>query len=97
MKPHELERSFLQFSLNTIYHLTFFSLITTIGLNIIFGIIVDTFSELRDIQWQAASDMKQVCFICGRDSYEFESLGQVGSNLDFVYYSSIYTPYPNVL
>ena len=27
---------------------TFFIIITTIGLNIVFGIIVDTFSELRD-------------------------------------------------
>ena len=30
------------------YDLTFFILVTTIGLNIVFGIIVDTFSELRD-------------------------------------------------
>lgn len=32
----------------TIIDVTFFILITTIGLNIIFGIIVDTFSQLRD-------------------------------------------------
>ena len=32
----------------TIFDVTFFILVTTIGLNIIFGIIVDTFSELRD-------------------------------------------------
>ena len=30
------------------FDLIFFIFITTIGLNIIFGIIVDTFSELRD-------------------------------------------------
>jgi len=29
---------------------SFFIFITTIGLNIIFGIIVDTFSELRDLK-----------------------------------------------
>lgn len=28
--------------------LSFFIIVTTIGLNIIFGIIVDTFSQLRD-------------------------------------------------
>ncbi|KAK3786237.1 hypothetical protein RRG08_064496 [Elysia crispata] len=33
-----------------IYHVSFFIFITTIGLNIIFGIIVDTFSELRDLK-----------------------------------------------
>ena len=31
-----------------LFDVTFFIIITTIGLNIIFGIIVDTFSELRD-------------------------------------------------
>ena len=30
------------------FDLTFFIIVTTIGLNIVFGIIVDTFSELRD-------------------------------------------------
>ena len=30
------------------YDITFFIIVTTIGLNIVFGIIVDTFSELRD-------------------------------------------------
>ena len=30
------------------YDLSFFVIVTTIGLNIVFGIIVDTFSELRD-------------------------------------------------
>lgn len=30
------------------FDFSFFIIITTIGLNIIFGIIVDTFSELRD-------------------------------------------------
>ena len=34
----------------TIYQVTFFILFTTIGLNVIFGIIVDTFSELRDLK-----------------------------------------------
>jgi len=32
----------------TIFDLTFFIIVTTVGLNIVFGIIVDTFSELRD-------------------------------------------------
>ena len=30
------------------FDISFFIIITTIGLNIVFGIIVDTFSELRD-------------------------------------------------
>ncbi|ESO83880.1 hypothetical protein LOTGIDRAFT_236387 [Lottia gigantea] len=55
-----------------VYDVTFFIIITTIGLNIIFGIIVDTFSELRDSKWQIDNDMKSNCFICSRENYDFE-------------------------
>ena len=37
-----------EFGWRLIYDISFFIIVTTIGLNIIFGIIVDTFSELRD-------------------------------------------------
>ena len=41
--------TFKDAALRTIFFdLTFFIIVTTIGLNIVFGIIVDTFSELRD-------------------------------------------------
>ncbi|OAF67008.1 hypothetical protein A3Q56_05269 [Intoshia linei] len=55
-----------------IFDIVFFIIITTIGLNIIFGIIVDTFSELRDNKWHVDNDMKTACFICSRPSYDFE-------------------------
>ncbi|XP_061178320.1 inositol 1,4,5-trisphosphate receptor type 2-like [Saccostrea echinata] len=59
----------------TIFDVTFFILITTIGLNIIFGIIVDTFSQLRDAKWEIDKDMMNNCFICSRESYDFERHG----------------------
>ena len=34
--------------LRLLFDISFFIIVTTIGLNIVFGIIVDTFSELRD-------------------------------------------------
>ena len=37
----------------------------TILLNVIFGIIIDTFAELREKSGQQSEDMKNVCFICG--------------------------------
>jgi len=55
-----------------VYDFSFFIIVTTIGLNIIFGIIVDTFSELRDSKWQIDQDMRNSCFICSRESYDFE-------------------------
>ncbi|CAL1535470.1 unnamed protein product, partial [Lymnaea stagnalis] len=50
MKPHSNEKTFERFGIVVFYHVSFFIFITTIGLNIIFGIIVDTFSELRDLK-----------------------------------------------
>lgn len=71
--------TFENFSYLTIYQISFFILFTTIALNVIFGIIVDTFSELRDLKWLAEKDMRSNCFICSRDSYDFESHAQVAA------------------
>ena len=50
VKQGETQRTFESFWPIVLYHVSFFIFITTIGLNIIFGIIVDTFSELRDLK-----------------------------------------------
>ena len=42
------QSTFKEHLILTAVDLTFFIIVTTIGLNIIFGIIVDTFSQLRD-------------------------------------------------
>ena len=47
---HSDDDNFLVFLIWAAYQITFFIFFTTIGLNIIFGIIVDTFSELRDLK-----------------------------------------------
>ncbi|XP_070173522.1 inositol 1,4,5-trisphosphate-gated calcium channel ITPR3-like [Littorina saxatilis] len=54
------------------YTLMFFIIISLIGLNIISGIIIDTFSELRDAKWRIDEDMKRTCFMCSLESYHFE-------------------------
>ncbi|XP_059139568.1 inositol 1,4,5-trisphosphate receptor type 1-like isoform X3 [Physella acuta] len=76
LKDNQSDKTFASFWPMVIYHVSFFIFITTIGLNIIFGIIVDTFSELRDLKWRAESDMKDTCFICSRNSYDFEHHGK---------------------
>jgi Ion transport protein len=47
MKPEPLGDRFFA---KNIYELTFFIIINVISLNIIFGVIIDTFSQLRDEQ-----------------------------------------------
>ena len=52
----------------TIFDLTFFIIVTTVGLNIVFGIIVDTFSELRDERVGVLVDVR-MCMFCSEYTY----------------------------
>ena len=48
-KTADLPMNFKDAALRAVFFdLSFFIIVTTIGLNIVFGIIVDTFSELRN-------------------------------------------------
>jgi hypothetical protein len=53
----------------------FFIIVNIILLNIIFGIIIDTFAELRDKRKEIEDKFNNNCFICGRERYEFEARG----------------------
>jgi len=41
-------------------------------LNIIFGIVIDTFAQQRDLQKQISDNMENVCFVCGIDRNTFD-------------------------
>eukprot|EP00708_Paratrimastix_pyriformis_P002164 GAFH01000903.1.p1 GENE.GAFH01000903.1~~GAFH01000903.1.p1 ORF type:complete len:554 (+),score=181.64 GAFH01000903.1:752-2413(+) len=58
-----------------IYELTFFIISNVILLNIFFGIIVDTFSELREEKAHIKEDIEGRCFICGIDAATFDREG----------------------
>jgi hypothetical protein len=47
------------------YGIIGFIVINLLGLNILFGIILDTFKELRANRQMVEEDQKTVCFICG--------------------------------
>jgi len=49
------------------YNLSFYLILIVIFLNIVFGIIIDTFGELRDARTQIEEDQQNFCFICGND------------------------------
>jgi len=55
-----------------IFDITFFMLIIIISLNVIFGIIIDTFGQLRDQRNEMEEDMQSICFICGLDGDTFQ-------------------------
>eukprot|EP00388_Colpodella_angusta_P012999 GDKJ01032753.1.p1 GENE.GDKJ01032753.1~~GDKJ01032753.1.p1 ORF type:complete len:855 (+),score=97.81 GDKJ01032753.1:385-2565(+) len=59
-----------------VFDFLFWAFMIVIFLNILFGIIIDTFAELRDEKSKKEEDMHTRCFICGIDSYTFDRYGQ---------------------
>jgi len=53
----------------------FWILIVTIMMNLVLGIIVDTFSQLREEQAHRDEEMTSKCFICSLPAYRFEKFG----------------------
>ena len=47
------------------YDLLFFFIVIIIVLNLIFGVIIDTFADLRSEKTQKEEILKNSCFICG--------------------------------
>ena len=55
-----------------IYNLSFFLVFSLIMLNLVFGIIIDTFKALRIQETKNEDDIENVCFICGVKKEELE-------------------------
>ena len=53
------------FFARVIYDLLFFFIVIIITLNLIFGVIIDTFADLRSEKQQKEEILKNSCFICG--------------------------------
>ena len=47
-------------------------ILLTVLLNIVFGIIIDTFASLREADKAKEEDMTNVCFICSIERSEFD-------------------------
>lgn len=57
------------FYIKFFFDIAFFLLITTIILNVVFGIIIDSFAQLREESMLVAEDIKNKCFMCNIDRY----------------------------
>ena len=67
----ELENSGPWYS-RILFDMVFFIVIIVVLLKVIFGIIVDTFAELRDMREQQIKNLEETCFVCGKNKFEFE-------------------------
>ena len=59
-----------------IFDLTFFIFVIICLLNIIFGIIIDTFADLRDKRNEFKDLIASKCFICEQKKFKIESMGE---------------------
>lgn len=58
--------------------LLFYILVIVMLLNIIFGIVIDTFAQQRDKMKQKKEDMENVCFVCGIHRTVFDRQHPIG-------------------
>ena len=56
------------------FDLSYFLIITTIILNVVFGIIIDSFAQLREELAMKDDDIKNYCFMCNIDRYTVSKL-----------------------
>ncbi|XP_065058274.1 inositol 1,4,5-trisphosphate receptor type 1-like isoform X2 [Rhopilema esculentum] len=61
------------FVARVIYDLVFFFVLIIIVLNLIFGVIIDTFADLRSEKQTKEEILKNTCFICGLDRSSFDN------------------------
>ena len=60
-----------------VYDLLFFFIVIIIVLNLIFGVIIDTFADLRSEKQQKELILKNTCFICGEYNVVILSVGSL--------------------
>ncbi|XP_045539677.1 inositol 1,4,5-trisphosphate receptor [Papilio machaon] len=61
------------FVARVVYDLLFYFVVIVIVLNLIFGVIIDTFADLRSEKQQKELILKNTCFICGLNRSAFDN------------------------
>jgi len=61
------------FTARVVYDLLFFFIVIIIVLNLIFGVIIDTFADLRSEKQTKEEILKNSCFICGLKRADFDN------------------------
>jgi hypothetical protein len=59
-----------------LYKFSYFVLVVLLLLNVILGIVLDTFAELRQDAIEAEDSLNNYCFVCSIDRQTFDRYGQ---------------------
>jgi inositol 1,4,5-triphosphate receptor type 1 len=68
-----LDKDASKYWIRYVFDLSYFCIVMILLLNLIFGIIIDAFADMRDFQNQLEIDVKERCFICGLNRIVFET------------------------
>lgn len=60
-----------RFRFRFLYDVSYYVIISVVMINMIAGIIIDSFGELRDVYNRAQEDKATRCFVCGVNAAEF--------------------------
>lgn len=61
------------FAARVVYDLLFYFIVIIIVLNLIFGVIIDTFADLRSEKQKKEEILKTTCFVCGLERDKFDN------------------------
>ena len=64
VRPSFLPGNKTRFYVRYVYDLSIFFLVNMLGLNLIFGIIIQNFAQMREELNQRVQDIANVCFVC---------------------------------
>uniref|UniRef100_K3WA03 Ion transport domain-containing protein n=1 Tax=Globisporangium ultimum (strain ATCC 200006 / CBS 805.95 / DAOM BR144) TaxID=431595 RepID=K3WA03_GLOUD len=78
--PGESARSYARLAFDLMYNIVLIIML----LNIVFGVIIDTFASLRTADKEKMMDMQNRCFICSIDAYTFDRTTKRGFH-DHIY------------
>ena len=65
----------LNFGYKLLYDISFFIILNIIILNIVFGVIIDTFGEMRDEAYERDEKLKNTCLLCLNERQDVEEAG----------------------
>ncbi|KAI0988877.1 hypothetical protein GJ496_001544 [Pomphorhynchus laevis] len=61
------------FYFRVVYDLMFFFIVIIVTLNLIFGVIIDNFADIREEKQRNEETLRNTCFICGLDRRSFDN------------------------
>ena len=66
----------MQYWSEYVFSLSFFIIISILMMNLVLGIIIDAFANVRDERNSIQNSIRERCFICGLNRFDFENRRQ---------------------